>query len=131
METIILVVHVLAAVALIGLIMIQQGKGAEAGASFGAGASQTLFGSSGSGNFLTRTSAILATVFFLTSFALAVIARDKADSMVRDDLGLPVAEEVQALEAAAEAEEELAPLDALPELPDAIDEGEPLLPDLK
>ena len=63
MEQIILVVHVLAALAIIGLILVQQGKGADMGASFGAGASQTLFGSDGSGNVLTRATAILATVF--------------------------------------------------------------------
>lgn len=78
MEQLILVFHVLGAIAIIGLIMIQQGKGADAGASFGGGASQTLFGSRGSGNALTRATAILATLFFATSFALAVVARDQA-----------------------------------------------------
>lgn len=78
MENIILIVHVLAAVAIIGLILIQQGKGADMGASFGAGASQTLFGSAGSGNALTRTTAILATVFFLTSLSLAYVAKHKS-----------------------------------------------------
>ena len=78
METVILIVHVLVALGLIGLVMLQQGKGADTGASFGSGASQTVFGSQGSGNFLSRTTAILATVFFVTSIALAMIARDKA-----------------------------------------------------
>ncbi len=81
METIVLIVHVLAAAAVIGLILIQQGKGAEAGASFGAGASQTVFGSQGSANFLSRTTAVLATVFFLTSFGLAMMARQHADAI--------------------------------------------------
>lgn len=87
METIILIVHVLVAAGVIGLIMLQQGKGAETGASFGSGASQTVFGSQGSANFLSRTTAILATVFFLTSFGLAVMARQKADSVT--EVGLP------------------------------------------
>lgn len=59
------------AIALVALIMLQQGKGADMGASFGAGASGTLFGSSGSSNFMTRTTAILATLFFIISLALA------------------------------------------------------------
>ena len=59
MEQIILIVHLLVALAIIGLIMLQQGKGADMGASFGAGASQTLFGSDGSGNVLTRKSMAL------------------------------------------------------------------------
>ena len=87
METIILLVHMLAAAGVIVLIMLQQGKGAETGASFGAGASQTVFGSQGSANFLSRTTAILATIFFLTSISLAVVARQKADTIV--EAGLP------------------------------------------
>ena len=59
-----LIIFLLAAIGLIGLIMLQQGKGADMGASFGAGASATLFGSSGSGNFMTRMTGILAAVFF-------------------------------------------------------------------
>lgn len=78
MGQLIIVFHVLAAIAIIALIMIQQGKGADVGASFGAGASQTLFGSRGSGNALTRTTAILATLFFITSFALALVAKNHA-----------------------------------------------------
>ena len=63
--------HVFLCVGLIGLILIQHGKGADAGAAFGSGASGTVFGSQGSANFLTRTTAILATTFFLTSLTLA------------------------------------------------------------
>ncbi|WP_216636567.1 preprotein translocase subunit SecG [Endozoicomonas ascidiicola] len=87
METIILLVHVLVAVGVIGLIMLQQGKGAETGASFGSGASQTVFGSQGSANFLSRTTAILATIFFVTSIGLAMMARQKADAVT--NAGLP------------------------------------------
>lgn len=87
METIILLVHVLVAVGVIAMIMLQQGKGAETGASFGSGASQTVFGSQGSANFLSRTTAILATIFFVTSIGLAMMARQKADSVA--DAGLP------------------------------------------
>lgn len=94
METIILIVHVLAAAGVIGLILLQQGKGAEAGASFGSGASQTVFGSQGTGSFMSRTTAILAVVFFVTSFSLAMVARQKADSV--SGVGVPavVVEEI-------------------------------------
>jgi preprotein translocase subunit SecG len=78
MEYVVLGVHVLAAMGVIGLILIQQGKGAEAGASFGSGASQTFFGSQGSGNFLTRSTAILITLFFVTSLTLGYLASNKS-----------------------------------------------------
>ncbi|RLT99367.1 preprotein translocase subunit SecG [Ketobacter sp.] len=77
-ETVLLIVLVVVALALIGLVLIQQGKGADAGASFGGGASQTVFGSAGSGNFLTKSSWLLAGVFFVICLGLAYIAREKA-----------------------------------------------------
>jgi preprotein translocase subunit SecG len=80
-EQLILVVHLLVALSIIGLIMLQQGKGADMGASFGAGASQTLFGSGGSGNVLTRATAWMVALFFATSFGLAVIAKDKTGAV--------------------------------------------------
>ena len=64
MENIILIIHFIIAILIIGFVLIQQGKGAEAGASFGAGASQTVFGSSGSWNFFSKITAVLATLFF-------------------------------------------------------------------
>ncbi|MFZ1829698.1 MAG: preprotein translocase subunit SecG [Candidatus Competibacteraceae bacterium] len=72
--TLFLVAHVVVAVALIALVLLQQGKGADAGAAFGSGASATMFGSQGSASFLSRTTAILATMFFLTSLTLAYFA---------------------------------------------------------
>jgi preprotein translocase subunit SecG len=84
----------LLAVALIGFIMIQQGKGADAGAAFGGGgASQTVFGSSGSGNFLSRTTAVIAAGLFVTSFALAMYAKQQANSV--SDVGIPLVEQVE------------------------------------
>ncbi len=74
MKDIILVIDVLSAVGLVALVLLQQGKGADMGAAFGAGASQTLFGARGSSNFLSRTTAVLATVFFLSNMALAWLA---------------------------------------------------------
>ena len=76
MEAVILAIHIIIAVTLIGLILVQHGKGADAGASFGGGggASATVFGSQGSGNFLTKTTAILATSFFITSLFLSYLS---------------------------------------------------------
>lgn len=123
MESIILIVHVLLALALIGLILLQQGKGADAGASFGAGASQTVFGSQGSGNFLTRTTAILATLFFVTSFALAVYAKQKADA--EGDLGFPdpalIQQQSQPVEQVNKAAEESLPVLDEPATPEHAD----------
>ncbi|AUU87857.1 preprotein translocase subunit SecG [Phytobacter diazotrophicus] len=74
-----LVVFLIVAIGLVGLIMLQQGKGADMGASFGAGASATLFGSSGSGNFMTRMTAVLATLFFIISLVLGNINTNKTN----------------------------------------------------
>ena len=70
LETVLLVVHLLIAVAICGFVLLQHGKGADMGAAFGSGASGSLFGASGSANFLSRTTAILAAVFFLSSLGL-------------------------------------------------------------
>ena len=88
MNQVILVVHLLAALAIIGLILLQRGKGADMGASFGGGSSQTVFGSSGGGNVLTSATGWLSALFFATSFGLAMIADQQfADT---DDLGFEV-----------------------------------------
>ena len=80
METLVVIVHVIAAIAIIALVLLQQGKGADAGAAFGSGASQTVFGSAGSGNFLTRSTTIAALIFFVTSLTLAIFARQYSSS---------------------------------------------------
>ncbi|TGG94123.1 preprotein translocase subunit SecG [Natronospirillum operosum] len=81
MEAIILAIHVVLIIAMVVFILLQRGKGAEAGAAFGGGggASQGLFGASGGANFLSRTTAFLATAFFGTSLVLAVIASNRAE----------------------------------------------------
>ena len=86
-ETLILVFHVLIALAIVGLILIQHGKGADMGAGFGSGASSTVFGSGGAGNFLTRLTTGIAIAFFMTSFGLAYFAKEK--STVARDVGIP------------------------------------------
>ncbi len=88
LETVVIVIHLLGALGLIGFVLLQHGKGADAGASFGAGASGTVFGSQGSATFLSRVTAILAAAFFVTSLALGFFAKEK--SMSAGDVGLPV-----------------------------------------
>ena len=107
MEQLILVAHLLIAVAITGLIMLQQGKGAEMGASFGAGASQTLFGSSGSASALTKATAVLAAAFFATSFALAIVAKERAEALT--DADIPVIPGAEAPAAPAPSHGEAAP----------------------
>ncbi len=75
--TVILVFHVIVALAVIGLVLLQHGKGADMGSGFGGGSSGSLFGASGSANFLSRATAVLATIFFLTSLGLAYLATHK------------------------------------------------------
>jgi preprotein translocase subunit SecG len=72
-----LTIHILVAIAIIGLVLMQHGKGADMGAAFGSGASGSLFGATGSANFLSRTTGILAAVFFATSLTLAYVASSK------------------------------------------------------
>ncbi len=73
METLVWIVHVLTAIVLIGLVLMQHGKGADMGAAFGSGSAGSIFGSSGSANFLSRSTAVAATIFFVTSLLLTYI----------------------------------------------------------
>lgn len=108
-QTILLVIQVISALCLIGLVLVQQGKGADAGASFGGGASQTVFGSSGSGNFLTRTTAIFATVFFATSLLLAYFTKQSIETAAQADIfeSVVVDSELPAIEGEGGAEGDL------------------------
>ena len=111
-NAILLVTQVLLSVLLIALILLQHGKGADAGAAFGSGASGTIFGARGSGNFLTKATAILATLFFATSLGLAYIAshhegpKSIVDSVVEEQ----APESAQVLQAPAPAEQQPADL---------------------
>ncbi|OAL79886.1 preprotein translocase subunit SecG [Acinetobacter sp. SFB] len=75
MQTFVLVVHIILAILMIVLILVQHGKGADAGASFGGGGAATVFGASGSANFMTRLTGVLTALFFVTSLTLAVFAK--------------------------------------------------------
>ncbi len=114
-ETVILMIHTLIALLIIGLVLMQRGKGADAGAAFGSGASGTVFGARGSANFFSRATAVLATAFFISSLALAYLSSQDAgtpDSLLER---APPATEQTPEEVPAESSE--AP--ALPELPGA------------
>ncbi|MED5462168.1 MAG: preprotein translocase subunit SecG [Pseudomonadota bacterium] len=136
MQTTVLIAHTLIALAIIILVLVQRGKGAEAGAAFGAGASGTVFGSRGSTSFFSRTTAILATAFFATSLALAWISSQTAGSpdslmeglvdeeSVETPQALPAPDRVPALPEASEISPE--PIDAsVPPLQPEVSEEEP------
>lgn len=123
MENLILLAHLIVALVIIGLIMLQQGKGAEMGASFGGGASQTLFGASGSGNFFAKMTALFAAIFFATSFSLAVIAKNA--SSVDEAALLPALEEVD-----IPVLEQVAPADDLPSVEEVAVPAEEEVPAL-
>lgn len=104
-----IVLYLLVALALIVLVLIQHGKGADMGASFGAGGSATIFGSSGSGNFLTRTTTVLATLFFALSLLLGNLSTDRVKAVDEwQDLSVPVETK------AAETSEEKKPASDIP-----------------
>lgn len=119
MLTIITTFHVLAAVGIIALVLLQQGKGADAGAAFGAGGSGSVFGARGAASFLTRITAVLALVFFLTSLGLAWFASQQVERRsVVERTPAPVESE-QAPEAAADV-----PSAATPDAPaDDVPQG--------
>ncbi len=94
LNSILLIIQVLLAVSLIVLILLQHGKGADAGAAFGSGASATVFGARGSGNFLSRSTTVLAILFFVVCLSLAYISshRDAPDSVTGSVVSQPVEE---------------------------------------
>jgi preprotein translocase subunit SecG len=119
-QKIVLIVHTLIAILIITLVLLQRGKGADAGAAFGAGASGTVFGARGSSSFFSRATAILATAFFVSSLTLAYLSSQVGTGPES------LLDEVPEIEATAPAE------DALPELPadDTLDAPEGELPTL-
>lgn len=107
MMNVVLLLQMAAAVAMIGLVLVQQGKGADMGASFGGGASGSLFGATGSANFLSRSTAIAATVFFLCTLALAYFGNlrpQDSGSSILDRAAAPVAASAPASAAPAAAQ---------------------------
>lgn len=116
MDTILIIVHVVLAAALIGIVLVQRGQGATMGAAFGAGASGTVFGARGAGNFLTRTTGWLAVGFFGISLTLAVLAaRNSVDA--EQDLGVAAALVEQQEQSARSAEDGTESTTVTPEIP--------------
>ena len=115
--TIVLALQMLSALIMIGLILVQHGKGADMGAAFGSGSSGSLFGASGSANFLSRTTAVLATVFFICTLALAYFGNLR-----------PVSGGGSVLEGAAAAPAGSASAAAVPPTPAAPASGAALIP---
>ncbi|TRX57494.1 preprotein translocase subunit SecG [Thalassomonas sp. M1454] len=102
MYQVLIVVYLIIALILVGFILIQQGKGADMGASFGAGSSATIFGSGGSGNFMTKTTAILATLFFVISLILGNLTTHQSNEGSEfENLAAPAAEQTQSAEVPA------------------------------
>ena len=117
-QTTVLTIHTVIALAIIGLVLLQRGKGADAGAAFGAGASGTVFGSRGSTSFFSRTTAILAAAFFATSLSLAYLSSQSTTAPESLIESAPAVEAEQALPETPAAAEQL-PGD-LPELEDLV-----------
>jgi preprotein translocase subunit SecG len=110
MEQIVLVIHIVAAIGVIGLVLIQHGKGADAGAAFGGGTSGSLFGVSGSSNLLSRATALFVVIFFSTSLSLAYMASHK-------DSGSVINTQTIADEALVEVEKEATPASITDDIP--------------
>ncbi len=111
---VLIVLHVVVALAIIGLVLLQHGKGADMGSGFGGGASGSLFGATGSANFLSRTTAVLATLFFLLSLALAYVAthRTADDASVVDRVPAKAKPAGEAQKPAAEPQKPAVPAEA-------------------
>lgn len=126
LHSVILVVHTLIAVLIIALVLLQRGKGADAGAAFGAGASGTVFGARGSSNFFSRTTGILATAFFISSLTLAYLSSQSSQpTSLMDEAVIESETSGPAEEISVESD-----LPALPESADAvIDDEFPALED--
>ena len=90
MITFLMILEILIAIFLVVVILMQSGKGSELGVSFGAGASQTLFGGAGAGNFLTKTTAVLATLFFINAFVISMLVSKRRTGSIFSHTPAPV-----------------------------------------
>ena len=139
METILTVVHLFLAIGLVGLVLIQHGKGADAGAAFGSGASATVFGSQGSANFLSRATAVMATLFFITSLWLAYYAMqtteqaglmdnvETAPASIVPEVTEPAVESDSALPSVPETTTEVNAESDMPAIPGMAEEAAPVI----
>lgn len=123
---IVIVIHILLGIGIIGLVLMQQGKGADAGAAFGGGASGSVFGAQGSASFLSRTTAIFATMFFITSLGLAFLSgyQGKKTDIILEAPAAPAVEEQSSDVPLSQSTGNDVPVAKLPDAP-AIKEVEP------
>jgi preprotein translocase subunit SecG len=119
LHSILLVAHVVISATIIGLVLLQRGKGADAGAAFGSGASGTVFGAKGSANFLSRSTAVLATLFFVTSLSLAYLGAERP--VVTSLMDGEDAQGVEIMNSLPAEDQPAGTIDELPGLP-AVDE---------
>jgi preprotein translocase subunit SecG len=103
MQTLVLVLHILAATSIVVLVLLQHGKGADVGAAFGSGSAGSLFGSAGAANFLSRTTAVLAAVFFVTSLGLTYFSAPSKSGGVTQHLQVPASKAPESQKPAAPA----------------------------
>jgi preprotein translocase subunit SecG len=115
MQTLVLVLHIVAAVGIVVLVLLQHGKGADMGAAFGSGSAGSLFGSAGAANFLSRTTAILAAVFFATSLGLTYFSAPTKSGGVTQSLEAPASAPASPAKPAAPATSAPAPAGTPPE----------------
>jgi preprotein translocase subunit SecG len=123
--TAVLLLQVVSALAMIGLVLVQHGKGADMGASFGSGASGSLFGATGSANFLSRSTAVAATLFFCATLALAYFSNLRGGAAGEP---ISVLEQAAKASAAAQAGTAVAPAASVPAVPAATASGAALIP---
>ena len=118
METIVWSIHVIAAVVMVVMVLLQQGKGADMGAAFGSGSAGSVFGASGSANFMSRTTALIATVFFCTSLGLTYISTNRTEEAgVMSRMGEMI-ESSETPSSITEAEQAEGPVSEIPEPPE-------------
>jgi preprotein translocase subunit SecG len=125
LHTMLLISHVLISAGIIALVLLQRGKGADAGAAFGSGSSGTVFGAKGAANFLSRSTAVLATLFFVTSLSLAYLGSQRQESQSLMDAGAGAVTILPTDDGASSTQE------GLPELPgigDSVTEDAPAAP---
>jgi len=128
LQDILAIFHIFLCVSLIGLILIQHGKGADAGAAFGSGASSTVFGSQGSASFLTRATAVLATLFFLICMVLAYFSMQRIEPKSVLESSQPTVTEETPAVPSQEDKSELPPIETSPNRGTTVDNEVPSVP---
>ncbi len=123
MQKVVLIIHTIIALSIIALVLLQRGKGADAGAAFGAGASGTVFGSRGSGSFFSRATAVLATAFFATSLTLAYLSAQRSAGPESLLEGVPAVETEEQEAPVIEADEAAADMPSLDQADEAAEDA--------